>query len=194
MSLSFDHLAIGLLITWLVYRTVRGFVSGPTALALGGGLAALLLVFGQPPMSMLVAVLAPMGFMIPALIGRDIAAGFGAPVTPLGVWDVGLALVVCTALTLATLGFLHVDLYRLGYLPFSGSLIALLAIAYCLFRRHFWLAAVLLAGQAVWVADIGSTNLFDYIGHLLIIPAALGWLTKSAIASLQDRLRAQPTG
>lgn len=165
---------LGVLVAWVVFALAGWFVAAPLSVWLGGvvGALAVLLLRDTLPMRGLVALLAPFGVMLPALALRHMAARLGLPVMPFGTVDLLVFLVAYIVFLASAMGALPVDIYRLGYAPFQVAVMVLAVCAYGLITGNWFLPLVAVLGQALWIAGWGSSNWFDYVTHVLLVPVA----------------------
>ncbi|QYX56217.1 hypothetical protein K1T73_14305 [Roseovarius sp. SCSIO 43702] len=132
-----------------------------------------------------VAVLEPLGVVLPILALRHMAVTAVPEAGPvLGDWS-GWELLT---ILLAYLGFLagamgvfRLSLYPLGYRagPVAGMVLALCILA--LLAGNLTLAVVAVAGQAMWVLRLGSSNWFDHVLHVLLVPVIVVELVLRAL-------------
>jgi hypothetical protein len=78
-----------------------------------------------------------------------------------------------TAFLASAMGLWPVDLYRLGYAPRPVAAMVLAVCAYGLVSGSLFLPLVAVAGQALWLARLGSSNWFDHVLHAALVPVAL---------------------
>ena len=118
------------------------------------------------------AVLAPVGVILPALALRHVAVSLGVPMAPFGTWELVGFLVFYTLFLAAAFGVVPVDLYRFGYAPVPVAVMVLAVCAYGLITGNWFLPLVAVLGQALWITGWGSSNWFDYVTHVLLVPVA----------------------
>jgi len=189
MNAFYDQLAYGLILFWALFRLFD--LVSKTRIALGLGLAATVLVLSVGGLfnHMMIAAFAPFGLLLPALALRNILCMSGVPAEPFRRLDVLVLLAGYVLFLCAALGVFSFEPYRLGYHPLPGGAVALAALAYLLWRGQFVLAGAVLLGQFAWVFGIGSPNLFDHLGHALLVPVmAIYLLNTSLFAPLRRRL------
>jgi len=167
---------IGLVIVlgWAGFALSSLWVAPTSASMAGAAVAALVLVLRRSvPVTGAMALLEPVGVMLPALALRDMAAAWGMPVVPFGTVELSLFLAAYTAFLVSATGLLPIDLYRLGYAPKPVAAMVLVACAYGLASGSLFLPLVAVAGQALWVAGLGSSNWFDHVLHALLVPVVV---------------------
>jgi hypothetical protein len=149
--------------------------TGPAYASLFGGLAVVLVLVLRHslPVAGAMALLSPVGAMLPALALRDVAAGWGLPVMPFATVEILAFLAAHTAFLASAMGLWPVDLYRLGYAPRPVAAMVLAVCAYGLVSGSLFLPLVAVAGQALWLARLGSSNWFDHVLHAALVPVAL---------------------
>ncbi|MDZ7711191.1 MAG: hypothetical protein U5K36_14905 [Roseovarius sp.] len=154
---------------------LAGLWAGPVmASAAGGAVAALVLLLRHSmPVAGAMALLSPIGVMLPALALRHAATVWGVPVAPFGTVELLVFLAAYAVFLAAAMGLVPVDLYRLGYAPAPVAAMVLAVCAYGLWSGALFLPLVAVAGQALWVAGLGSSNWFDHILHAVLLPAVL---------------------
>ncbi|HEY9038461.1 MAG TPA: hypothetical protein VIN05_05920 [Roseovarius sp.] len=166
---------LALLLGWMAWGALSLGLELPVSLTLGLALGVLCAAIFRDtlPLRGLIAVLGPVGIVLPLLILRQMAAHLGAPVQPFG----SVQLVIFVALYIAFLasaaGAIPVDIYRLGYAPWPVAIMALVLCALGLWQGALFLPVLAVAAQAIWVMGWGSSNWFDHVLHPMLIPAAL---------------------
>jgi len=168
-------LAFGICAGWLGFA-LAGLVMPAGAAALIGGVTGVALAW---PLRHLIvttggiAILAPFGVMLPALALRHMAVSLGIEIPAFSAVEIGLFLVAYILFLVAAFGLLPVDLYRLGY---SARAVALMTLGLCLYALatgNWFLALVVVSGQLVWAAGWASSNWFDTVLHVLLVPIAV---------------------
>jgi len=171
-ALEWIGLALGL--GWVAFALTGLWAAPLVASTTGGAFAALVLVLRHSlPVAGAMALLSPIGVMLPALALRHAAAAWGVPVAPFGTAELLLFLVVYAAFLASATGLVPVDLYRLGYAPAPVAAMVLAVCACGLWSGTLFLPLVAVAGQALWVAGLGSSNWFDHILHAVRVPVVL---------------------
>lgn len=125
------------------------------------------------PSSVAIAVLAPFGLMLPALALRHIAISLGLDVPGFSLLETTIFLLLYVAFLLTVFGVIPIDVYRFGYAPVPVAVIVLTVCLYALMTGNWFLALVAVGGQAAWVAGWSSSNWFDTMLHVALIPVAL---------------------
>ena len=167
--------ALAVLIGWVIYALASLAMSVPMAAGLGAviGLSAVMFAPGSMAVGGLVAVLAPFGVMLPALALRHVGIGFGLPVVPFSNAELIVFLIAYLAFLSAAMGVIPVDLYRYGYAPVPVAIMVLAICAYGLATGNPFLPLVAVCAQLVWMLGWGSSNWFDGVLHLALVPVCI---------------------
>lgn len=179
----YDALAAGLVLGWSLFWLLRFFI--PVRLAAGVAVGVGFVPFFLFPTfafySIFIAVFTPFGLLLPMVAVQGILRVLGYRVTRVATLDLLAILGLYTAFILASVGVFEWDPYRYGYLPASGGAVAVMLCLYGLLRQHIWISAVAVAGQVLWAFDFGSSNYFDHISHVLLIPIIAICLLRRAL-------------
>ncbi|WP_198389315.1 hypothetical protein [Roseovarius faecimaris] len=175
MNERLTDVSLALILGWLCWGLVSLFVGGalglPVGLVLGAGAAILLrqnmVVRG------LAALLEPIGIVLPLLMLRHMLGAVGVSFAPFGALELFAFILFYSAFLICTFELMPFDPYRVGYraLPVGGMVLAL--CAYAALSGHGIIAVIAVAGQAAWVLRIGSSNYFDHILHVSLLPVAV---------------------
>jgi len=151
---------------------LAGLWAGPALASVSGGVvAAMVLLFRRSvPVAGAMALLSPLGVMLPALALRHAWAVWGGAVVPFGTIELLVFLAAYVTFLASAMGVLPVDLYRLGYAPWPVAAMVLAICCYGMWSGTLFLPLVAVAGQALWVAGLGSRNWFDHVLHALLVP------------------------
>lgn len=160
---------------WIALALVMAWVGFAIAGPVGAGAMALAVLWlrGWLPVAGLMALLAPLGVMLPALALRQIAAGMGVAVIPFGSFDLVVFLLAYLVFLASAMGVVPVDLYRLGYAPVPVAVMVLAACGYGALSGQVFLPIVVVMGQALWVMGWGSSNWFDHVLHAVLVPVTI---------------------
>ncbi|MEQ8255767.1 MAG: hypothetical protein RLO38_00190 [Roseovarius confluentis] len=120
-----------------------------------------------------VAVLAPFGVMLPALALRHVAVSLGWDVPGFSGVEIAVFLCAYMAFLVCAFGVIPVDVYRFGYAPWPVAGMVLAVCLYALVTGNWFLAGVAFLGQLAWVMGWGSSNWFDLVLHVLLVPVAV---------------------
>lgn len=166
------YASVAIVLGWIAYALTGLFASFPVALIAGGMIGAACVIFLRDTVAIrgFIAVLGPVGIVLPLLALRHVAAGAGLPVAPFGTVEL-LVFVLAYAGFLATsMGVIPVDLYRLGYAPVPVAVMVLALCAYGALSGNAFIPLVAVLGQALWVMGWGSSNWFDHVTHTILVP------------------------
>ena len=161
------------LLGWLAFTLlgigVQAQLAVPIGLALGLGCA--LFLRDTLPLRGIVALLGPVGAVLPLIILRQMAAHLGVPVQPFGSVELLVFLALYLAFLASAAGAIPVDVYRLGYAPIPVAGIVLALCAYGFGQGSVFIPLLAVTGQAMWVMGWGSSNYFDHVLHPALVPA-----------------------
>lgn len=166
--------ALAIVLGWVVFA-LSGLLLAPpwpAVLALVGGVLLVLVARDTLAANGLVALLAPFGVMLPALALRHMAVAQGLSVPGFSTAEIAVFLVLYTAFLCTAFGVIPVDIYRYGYAPWPVAFMVLAVCAYALATGNWFLAGVAVLGQLAWVMGWGSSNWFDMMLHVLLVPVA----------------------
>lgn len=175
MTALLSTLSLAILLGWVAWGALSLGLGLPQSLILGlaiGGLCA----FGLRatlPVGVIVAVLDPIAIVLPLLALRHMAAALGVPVQPFGTGELMVFLLLYLTFLATAAGALPWEVYRLGYAPIPVALIALALCAFGLWQGAVFVPFVAVAGQALWVMGLGSSNYFDHILHASLVPVVI---------------------
>lgn len=171
---ALDWAGLAVVLGWVAFALV-GLWAGPEMASFAGGVAAALVLTLRHTVVVAgaMALLAPLGVMLPALALRHAAAIWGVPVIPFGTTELLVFLTTYAVFLASATGLVPVDLYRLGYAPRPVAAMVLAVCACGLWSGTLFLPLVAVAGQALWVAGLGSSNWFDHILHAVLVPVVL---------------------
>ena len=144
----------------------------PTVVALAAAVVIGIAARDTLPVNGLVALLAPFGVMLPALALRHMAVAQGLSIPGFSTGEIAVFLLVYIAFLCTAFGVIPVDLYRYGYAPWPVATMVLAVCAYALLTGNWFLAGVAVTGQLAWVMGWGSSNWFDMMLHVLLVPVA----------------------
>jgi hypothetical protein len=180
MTQLYEYAGLFIVLFWVMYRTLFPFVSNKTALGVSAVVVCLLPLAASPLIFILVAMFAPFGAVLPALALQNIAIKSRLlPTTTFPPFEVVITLSIYVLFLCAALAVFEFDPYRYGYYPAFGSIMAFCLCGYALLRRYWFIASAVILGQAAWMLDIGSTNYFDHVTHVLLVPVIVVVLIKS---------------
>ncbi len=174
MRAAVEWAGLAVVLGWAGFA-LAGLWAGPLgASAAGAAVAALVLARrGGLVVSGAMALLSPVGVMLPALALRHMAAAWGLPVAPFATAELLIFLAAYGLFLASAMGLVPVDLYRLGYAPVPVAAMVLAVCGYGLWSGALFLPLVAVAGQALWVAGLGSSNWFDHVLHAMLVPVVV---------------------
>lgn len=157
---------------WIGFALADFFVSAPLAALIG---VALGLILAWPLRGSLVsmgavAIFAPFGVTLPTLAIADMAAASGLEVPGFSNIELVFFLFVYLLFLAASFGLISIDIYRLGY---HARAVGLMTLALCLYAGvsgNWVLALVAVGGQAIWAFGWSSSNWFDTVLHVVLVP------------------------
>lgn len=169
---ALTYASVAILLGWVVYALVGLFTTVPVALIAGGvaGLLSVLVFRDTIAIRGFVALLGPIGIVLPLLALRHAAAGAGVAVAPFGTAELLVFVLLYMGFIAASIGVLPVDLYRHGYAPLPVAVMVLALCAYGALSGNLFIPFLAVSGQALWVMGWGSSNWFDHVTHALLVP------------------------
>ncbi len=175
MSALASTVWLALLLGWMAWGALSLGLEMPVSLVLGLALGVVCAALFRDTLVLrgLIAVLAPVGIVMPLLILRQMAGHLGAPVQPFGGVQIGLFVLFYATFLAAAAGAIPVDLYRLGFAPWPVAIMVLALCALGLVQGSLFVPVLAVAAQAIWVIGWGSSNWFDQVLHPMLIPAAI---------------------
>ena len=120
-----------------------------------------------------VALVGPIGVVLPLLVLRYIGADLGLSVQVFGTVELLAFLGAYLVFLAATLGMVPVDMYRWGYAPVPVGAMVLILCGYGALTGNVFIPLVAVTGQALWVTGWGSSNWFDHVLHVLLVPITI---------------------
>ena len=166
---------LAILLGWVIWGIASLMLPGIVALITGIVAGGLLVRFLRHSMALrgIIAVLDPMGVVLPILILRQVSGAIGLAFQPFGAAELLGFLALYIPFLAASFGVLPVDLYRFGYRPLPVALIVLALCLSAALTGHWIIALIAVAGQALWVFKIGSSNYFDHVLHATLVPLTI---------------------
>lgn len=169
---ALTYASVAILLGWIAYALTGLFAPVPVALIAGVvvGVLSVLVFRDSVAVRGFIAVLGPIGIVLPLLALRQMAAGVGLPVTPFGTVELLVFVLLYMAFIATAMGVLPVDLYRLGYTPVPVAVMVLALCACGALTGNLFIPFLAVIGQALWVMGWGSSNWFDHVTHALLVP------------------------
>lgn len=186
--MSFDILAWIIIAFWIGFRLLLIVAQPKVAFSLAAIVAFFSLVLPSI-MPLMVAILAPFGFLLPALALRDITGRMWVEIPPFQTPDVVVVLIASTLFIAASIGVFPVDPYRLGYSPEVPAIVSLASIFWALWRQQYFILGSVLVAQLIWSLGYWSPNFFDLILHAILAPICAIWLIERILARVSRDLR-----
>ncbi len=182
LSTLYEYLCLLAVFGWLLSRLAGRLLPGGAAEAAGLAAAGVLLAlqWAVPQVALLAAIFAPVSGGVALFAAADLGRGFGLRHRPRPAAELLTVLAAYLLYLAAGLGVFAVDPHAAGYGGVPAAATAVALGGYALVRRDTLLAAAVLLAQLVWLADIGSENLFDNLAGVLLVPALLVGLWRRA--------------
>ena len=175
MTLKYNDIALGLVLGWMAWYVLSLGMAMPSSLLLAAAVGLLTLRFLRHTVVVrgVMAVLDPIGIVIPILIVWQGLGTLGVPFAPFAVLELLIFLALYVAFLATSFGVIPGDPYRWGYhaAPVAGLSLGL--CIYALITGTWIIAVIAVAGQAMWVFKQGSSNYFDHILHATLVPVAV---------------------
>ena len=171
----YEILCVSAIVGWVLSRPLRWFLGAQMGAIGGLGLALILSGVGLiwPASNWPVAIFSPVSLGIAALALADLGRAFGVRARRWSLAEMAGVLGLYVGYVFASVGGIAFDPYALGYNAGVSLGVPVLLAGYA-YRRKDWLMGAVVAGaQVLWMANIGSENLFDHLAGALLIPAAL---------------------
>lgn len=169
------NIFMAVLYAWAVGGIASLALPLPAALGLGAATGvALGAIWPRNPLSRgLVALLDPVGVVLPLLALRQMAGWAGMDIRPFHGIELLLFLAAYLLFLIAATGKIRFDPYRLGYAPLPAGAVALALCAMGAVQGSLFLPLLALLAQTLWVLRLGSSNYFDHIVHAVLVPVVL---------------------
>lgn len=184
MSGLYEACAAGVLASWCLFRLLQLVLPKVPALvvAVTVGLVPFILLPELLFHSMTIAIFAPFGLILPMVAVQGFFRDFGYTVKRFATVDLGVVLILYLFFVSASVGVVAWDPYRYGYDPVWGGAVAFLLCLYGVLRGHPGVSLVALLGQFLWINDIASSNFFDHVSHVLLIPVIVVCLIRRGLS------------
>jgi hypothetical protein len=170
---------VGVILGWVGFALTGLIMPMPLAIlaGIGVGVLSVTLLRQTVVITGFIALMGPVGVALPALALRHVASHLGLEIQAFSSAELVVFLLAYAAFLAASLGYLPVDIYRLGYAPLPVGIMALMLCAYGALTGNFFIPLVAVAGQGLWLKGWGSSNWFDHVLHAALMPIALLVLT-----------------
>ena len=120
-----------------------------------------------------VALMGPIGVVLPLLVLRHIGAELGLSIQTFGTIELLVFLMTYVVFLVAAMGAVPVDMYRWGYAPLPVAAMVLALCGYGALTGSVFIPLVAVTGQALWVMGWGSSNWFDHVLHVVLVPITI---------------------
>lgn len=175
LSAIVDFAGLAAIALWVIFRLLRLIALRENALPIAFSLVLILMVAwpSNPAFAAGAAVLAPLGVLLPAMVLRSISRSLGIRIKPFHWAELLVFLALYSTFLSASAGLLPIDLYAFGYAPPGAIGIALFFCVWGLIRNSLFLPVTALISTTLWAFDLGSSNAFDNLSHVVLLPMAL---------------------
>ena len=163
---------LAILLGWIAWGVASLVVSAPVSIVIGAAAGTLVMVFLRDTIviSGAMALLEPVGVILPLLILRQAAGATGWPLPTFSSLELFIFLVLYVWFLAASMGVFPVDPYRLGYAPIHVAVMVLMLCLYGLLTGNWFVPFAAVMAQLLWVMGHGSSNWFDHILHATLVP------------------------
>lgn len=186
MSALYPFAGLAGVLLWALFRLLRPWMPPLRALGFGVLILAVVALLGHELLFILIAVLAPLGVVLPGLALQDIwlRCRDTAQTRRFSTIELTLFAGLYAGFLAASIGVVSFDPYRVFYDPVAGAVLAFFACGYALWRGHVALAVMVVLGQLAWALGLGSSNFIDHVAHVLLVPVIAVILTKRAFEKM----------
>ncbi len=115
----------------------------------------------------------PMGIVLPVLALRHVAQLLGFDTGMFATAELVLFVLAYMAFLATTFGYLRGDAYRLGYAPLPVGIMVLGVCVYGAMREDITLPLIAVLAQLFWIRGWGSSNWFDHVLHVALLPLVI---------------------
>lgn len=168
----FEALFAIIIVGWCLARIFLLFLKPIIAVFVGYlfAIVVLLLLRETSPILMFFAIFSPIGVVLPAIAIQNSLKTIGFQFVQFSRIEIATVFVLFLAYILASIGFVNWDPYRYGYSAVGVGIVSITISTYCFIRGHIVLLAAIFISQILWYLEIGSSNYYDNIGNMLLIP------------------------
>jgi|GEM_PF-1491645 hypothetical protein len=169
--IQYSWLAHFVILSWLLFRILRWVLPDRMAIGVAFVVTLLLSMIDNVFMLYFVALLDPLGLLLPLLALRNIADLLTTIAWPrITLYELLAWLVAGVVFIASALGVFAFDLYAVGYNDPAVVIIATTTSLYFAWRKQGLFLAISVLGYILWSFDFGSSNYFDYVFHALMVP------------------------
>ncbi|WP_371227791.1 hypothetical protein [Roseovarius sp. 2305UL8-3] len=175
MSSGLSSLFLAILIGWVAWGGAALVVAAPLSILIGGAVGALVILLLRDTLVVngAMALLEPIGVILPLLVLRQVAIALDWPMPTFNSLELFAFLVVYVGFLAASMGVFPVDPYRLGYAPWPVAIMVLILCLYGLLTGNWFVPLAAVAAQFLWVMGQGSSNWFDHMLHATLVPVVV---------------------
>lgn len=163
---------LAVIIAWMAWGGASLMVSTPLSLFIGAAVGLLVIGVFRDTLAIngLMALLEPIGIILPLLILRQAAGALGWDWPAFSNLELLVFLILYVAFLASAFGVVPVEAYRLGYAPGPVAIMVVVLCLYGFLTGNWFVPLAAVAAQAMWVAGAGSSNWFDHILHVALVP------------------------
>jgi hypothetical protein len=174
MTTVFELVAGSIVLGWLFHQIpARKRLERHLYLSYGFGLffCAGSILLGLEFGGLWIATLEPFGVMLPALCLRSSARKVGWQDEAVPSVDKLVLAGLMSVVIAGSFGVLPVFPYGWFYAGIGPAALAVGLALWALWRRQIVVLIAVTLGQVLWLLDVGSSNFYDHVAHLVLIPA-----------------------
>lgn len=175
LELVYEFLCVAAVTGWVLSRPLMLFL--PSVLAnlvgLGAAIALGICYLIWPYSGWVVAIFSPVSLGIAIYAVVDMTRPFGVIAPRWSLAELGAGLAAYCVYIYASLGWIMFDPYALGFSGGASFGVPVVLAGYAYWRKDWVLGGIIVGAQALWMAGIGSENLFDHLVSALVVPAIL---------------------
>ena len=190
--IQYTWLAHFVILCWILFRIGRWVLPDSASIIFALAITLLLSMIENVFMLYFVALLDPLGLLLPLLAVRNVVGIFtDNSLNTLSLIELIGWLVAGVVFIASALGVFEMDLYSFGYSDLPAAVIATGASLYFAWRRQVLLLVVSVLGYLLWVFDVGSSNYFDHVFHAFMVPVLVIQLVYRLIEMAKRGARAR---
>ena len=175
MTGRLTYIWLSIVLAWAAFMAFSAVLS-PVAAVLSGALiggGATHVLRNSRALGGIVAVLEPIGVVLPLLALWHMAGALGADLPRLSTLELLIFIIVWSGFLAASMGVVRAEPYRLGYAPVPVGVMVLMVCLYGALTGNPLLPLIAVAGQTLWMLRLGSSNWFDHVAHAVLVPVAV---------------------